>query len=192
MRKLINVLFVAAGLMFATNIAIAQQKIGHINSEEIFSNLADAKAAQGTLETLGKAKQAEIDGMVKEYQTKLASAQALEKTLSEANKEAVGKQLQDAGLQLQDLEKRITDARTKASEEVGKRQGELFQPIQIKVSTAISAVAKEKGISYVFDIANGQGGNNLIFWDGGDDITVAVKAKLGISATAAAKPAPKK
>ena len=192
MRKLINVLFVAAGLMFATNIAIAQQKIGHINSEEIFSNLADAKAAQSTLEVLGKAKQAEIDGMVKEYQTKLATAQALEKTLSEANKEAVGKQLQDAGVQLQDLEKRITDARTKASEEVGKRQGELFQPIQTKVSTAISAVAKEKGIAYVFDIANGQGGNNLIFWEGGDDITTAVKAKLGISATASAKPAPKK
>lgn len=192
MRKIINVLFVAVGLMFATNIAIAQQKIGHINSEEIFSNLADAKAAQSTLEVLGKAKQAEIDGMVKEYQTKLATAQALEKTLSEANKEAVGKQLQDAGVQLQDLEKRITDARTKASEEVGKRQGELFQPIQTKVSTAISAVAKEKGIAYVFDIANGQGGNNLIFWEGGDDITTAVKAKLGISATASAKPAPKK
>jgi len=192
MRKLINVFFVAAGLMFTANMASAQQKLGHINSEDVFANLPEAKAAQTTLEALGKTKQAEIDGMIKEYQSKLASAQTLEKTLSEANKEAVGKQLQTAGQELQDLEKRITDARTKASQDVGTKQGELFQPIQAKVATAISAVAKEKGLAYVFDIANGQGGNNLVFWEGGDDITSAVKTKLGISATAAKAPAPKK
>jgi len=68
----------------------------------------------------------------------------------------------------------------------------LFQPIQAKVATAIAAISKEKGLAYVFDIANGQGGNNLVFWDGGDDITAAVKTKLGITATAAKTPAPKK
>ncbi len=191
MRKLINVLFVAAALMLTTNMANAQQKLGHINSEEVFSNLPEAKTAQTTLETLGKEKQAQMDGMVKEYQTKLTAAQALQKTMSEANKEAVGKQLQDADVQLQDLQKRIEDARTKASQEVTTRQGELFQPIQTKVATAISAVAKEKGLAYVFDIANGQGGNNLVYWDGGEDITAAVKTKLGITGTTA-KAAPKK
>ena len=191
MRKLINVLFVAAALMLTTNMANAQQKLGHINSEEVFSNLPEAKTAQTSLETLGKEKQAQMDGMVKEYQTKLTAAQALQKTMSEANKEAVGKQLQDADVQLQDLQKRIEDARTKASQEVTTRQGELFQPIQTKVATAISAVAKEKGLAYVFDIANGQGGNNLVYWDGGEDITAAVKTKLGITGTTA-KAAPKK
>ncbi|WP_443946221.1 OmpH family outer membrane protein [Pedobacter sp. AW1-32] len=194
MRKLINVFFVAAGLLFTVNMASAQQKIGHINSEEVFANLPEAKTAQGTLETLQKQKQTEIDGMIKEYQTKMSAAEAKQKTLSEANKDQVGKELQAAGLELQDLEKRINDARTKASQDIGTKQGELFQPIQTKVATAISAVAKEKGLAYVFDIANGQGGNNLVFWDGGDDLTAAVKTKLGISATAAkpAAAAPKK
>lgn len=191
MRKLINVLFVAAGLMLTTSMANAQQKIGHINSEEVFSNLPEAKSAQASLETLSKSKQAEIDGMVKEYQGKLTSAQALQKTISEANKEAVGKQLQDADLQLQDLQKRIEDSRTKATQEVTTKQGELFQPIQTKVASAITSVAKEKGLAYVFDIANGQGGNNLVYWEGGEDITAAVKTKLGITATTA-KAAPKK
>jgi len=191
MRKLINVFFVAAGLLFTANMASAQQKLGHINSEDVFANLPEAKTAQTTLENLGKSKQAEIDAMIKEYQTQLAAAQAKEKTLSEANKEQVGKELQAAGQALQDLQKRIEDARTKASQEVGTKQGELFQPIQAKVAGAISSVAKEKGLAYVFDIANGQGGNNLVFWDGGEDITGAVKSKLGITATAA-KPAPKK
>lgn len=192
MRKLINVFFVATGLLFTANMANAQQKVGHINSEEVFANLPEAKAAQTVLEDLGKKKQADIDGMIKEYQTKLAAAQAKEKTLSEANKEVVGKELQAAGAELQDLEKRITDARTKASQEIGTKQGELFQPIQTKVAGAISSVAKEKGLAYVFDIVSGQGAANpLVYWEGGEDITAAVKAKLNIVAAAKA-PAPKK
>ncbi|MCZ4224535.1 OmpH family outer membrane protein [Pedobacter rhodius] len=191
MRKLINVFFVAAGLLFTANMANAQQKIGHVNSEEVFANLPESKSAQTTLENLSKTKQAEIDVMIKEYQTQLAAAQAKEKTRSEANKETVDKELQTAATQLQDLQKRIGDAQTKAQQDLGTKQGELFQPIQGKVATAISAIAKEKGLAYVFDIANGQGGNNLVFWDGGEDITAAVKTKLGITATAKA-PAPKK
>ncbi|WP_443939917.1 OmpH family outer membrane protein [Pedobacter sp. MW01-1-1] len=192
MRKLINVFFVAAGLLFTANMASAQQKLGHINSEEVFANLPEAKTAQTTLETLGKQKQADIDAMLKEYQTKRTAAQNLEKTLSEANKEVVGKQLQTAGQELQDLEVRITDAQKKAQQDIANKQAELFQPIQTKVASAISTIAKEKGLAYVFDIANGQGGNNLVFWEGGEDVTAAVKTKLGITATAAKPAAPKK
>ncbi|WP_231463207.1 MULTISPECIES: OmpH family outer membrane protein [unclassified Pedobacter] len=192
MRKLINVFFVAAGLLFTANMANAQQKIGHVNSEEVFANLPESKTAQTTLENLSKTKQAEIDVMIKEYQSKLTAAQAKEKTRSEANKETVDKELQTAATELQDLQKRIGDAQTKAQQDLGNKQAELIQPINTKVASAVNAVAKEKGLAYVFDTANGQGGNNLIFWDGGDDITAAVKTKLGISATAAKPAAPKK
>ncbi len=54
-----------------------------------------------------------------------------------------------------------------------------------KLSTAIAAVAKEKGLAYVFDISGSQGFNSLVYFDGGDDVTAAVKTKLGISLTAA-------
>ena len=184
MRKLVNVFFVAAGLMFAANVANAQQKIAHLNSEEIFAVMTEAKTAQTTLETLGKQRQGDVDAMIKEYQTKLAAAQAKEKTLSEANKEVVGKELQTAGAELQDLEKRITDARTKAQQELATKQSELFLPINQKFETAVKSVAKEKGLAYVFDVAAQQGANNLLFSDGGDDITAAVRTKLGIAASA--------
>lgn len=107
MRKLINVFFVAAGLLFTANMASAQQKLGHINSEEVFANLPEAKTAQTTLETLGKQKQADIDAMIKEYQSKMTAADAKQKSLSEANKEVVGKELQALSQELQDLEKQI-------------------------------------------------------------------------------------
>lgn len=196
MKKLINVFFVAAGLLFTVNIANAQQKIGHLNSEEIFANLPEAKTAQTTLENLGKQKQEEINKMMTEYQTKYAAAEAKQKTISEANKESVVKELQTMGGELQDLEKRIGDAKTKAQQDIAAKQGELFTPIRTKVESAVKTVSKEKGLAYVFDISEQQGANNLIFWDGGDDITASVKAKLGISATAkpttVAKPAAKK
>ncbi|MDN3586782.1 OmpH family outer membrane protein [Pedobacter aquatilis] len=192
MRKLINVFFVAAGLLFTANMANAQQKIGHVNSEEVFANLPESKTAETTLQNLSKTKQAEIDVMIKEYQSKLTAAQAKEKTRSEANKETVDKELQTAATELQDLQKRIGDAQTKAQQDLGTKQAELIQPINTKVASAVNSVAKEKGLAYVFDTANGQGGNNLIFWDGGEDITAAVKTKLGISATAAKPAAPKK
>lgn len=186
MRKLINVLFVAAGLLLTSNVANAQQKFGHINSDEIYSVMPEANTAQTTLQNLAKTKQDEIDKMINEYQTKLKAAQDKEKTLSEANKEVVMKELQVAGQEIQDLQKRIEDARTKATNDIQTKQNELFPAINQKVATAMSAVAKEKGLAYVFDVSASQGFNNLVYFAGGEDITAAVKTKLGIVATPAA------
>ncbi|MDQ8006289.1 MAG: OmpH family outer membrane protein [Pedobacter sp.] len=191
MKKLIKGLFVAAGLLLTTQVVNAQQKFGHLNSDEIFGTWSEAKTVSTTIENLAKTKQAEIDKMIAEYQNKLKAAQEKERTLSEANREVVVKELTQAQTELTDLQKRIEDARNKARETVEAKQAEVFPPLQQKVATAINAISKEKGLAYVFDISASQGFNNLVYFDGGEDITPAVKAKLGISATAptAAKPA---
>jgi len=191
MRKLINVFFVAAGLVFTANVASAQQKIAHIDSEAIFASMPEAKTASTTLETLSKQKQAEIEKMQTEYGTKYQAAVAKEKTLSEANKEVVQKELQTMGAELEDMKKRITEAGQKAQQDVATKQGELLAPLNAKFIAAVKAVAKEKGFAYIFDISSQQGANNLLAWEGGDDVTAAVKSKLGISGTATAA-APKK
>ncbi|TDO22049.1 OmpH family outer membrane protein [Pedobacter duraquae] len=190
MRKLINAIFVAAGLLFTANIANAQQKIGHLNSEAIFAVMPEAKVAQTTLEAFNKTKTAEIEKMQGEYQTKYAAAVAKQKTISEANKEAVGKELDQMGAELEDLKKRINDAGVKAQQEFAQKQGDLFVPINTKFEAAVKSVAKEKGLAYVFDIAAQQNGNNLLFSEGGDDITAAVRTKLGIAASAVPATAP--
>jgi outer membrane protein len=184
MRKLINAFFLAAGLLFTANIANAQQKLAHLNSATIIEAMPEVKTARTTLENLQKGKQTEIEKMIAEYQGKLKAAQDLEKTMSEANKEAVGKDLQVKSVELQDLEKRITDARTKAQQELEAKNAELFNPIQVKADNAIKAVAKEKGFAYVFDTAN----QALIYWDGGEDITALVRTKLGLGAATATAP----
>jgi outer membrane protein len=186
MKKVINGLCVAAGILLASYTANAQQKFGHLNSDEIFATYPEAKSVSTTIENLAKTKQEEIDKMISEYQNKYKAAQEKERTLSEANKEVVLKELQTAQTELQDLQKRIEDAREKARTTVETKQRELFPPLQQKVANAINATAKEKGYSYVFDTANSQGFNNLVYTNESDDITAAVKAKLGISD----KPAP--
>lgn len=186
MRKLINVFVVAAGLLLTANAASAQQKFGHLSSDEIYAAMPEAKAAQAAVETLAKTKQAEIDKMITEYTAKLKAAQEKEKTLSEANREAVTKELMSAKTELDGLGKRIEDARTKAASDVQAEQGRQFPPVNTKLANAMSAVAKEKGLAYVFDTSVSQGFNNLVYFDGGEDITAAVKTKLGIAATAAA------
>lgn len=191
MRKLINVFFVAAGLMLTANVASAQQKIGHLESEAIFGSMPEAKTATTTLEALRKQKQAEIEKMQSEYATKYDAAVAKNKTLSEANKEVVGKELQAMGAELDDMKKRINDATQKAEQDMATKQGELLAPLNTKFLNAVKAVAKEKGFAYIFDVSSQQGANNLLAWEGGDDVTALVKAKLGISGTAAAA-APKK
>jgi len=188
MKKLITACSLAAALFFTSNLVNAQQKIGHVNSDDIYSNLPEAKTAEASLDTFTKTKQTEIEKLITSYQTKLKAAQDKEKTISEANKESVIKELTAAQTELQALGKDIEASRTKAAQDVSKRQSELFVPIQKKVSGMISAVAKEKGLAYVFDVASSQGNSGLAYIDGGEDITSAVKSKLGATA---AKPAGK-
>ena len=198
MRKLINVLFVAAGLMLTANIANAQQKFGHLNTDDIYEVMPEAKAAQATLGTLQKQKQSEIESMIKEYQVKLKAAQdkeakgqKLQTEMSEANKvatmkelEVISKDLQQASIELQDFQKRIDDAKTKATNDISAKEQELFPQVSKKVAAAIASVAKEKGLSYVFDVSGQSGFNNVVYFDGGENVTDAVKTKLGISLTA--------
>ncbi|MBY0244330.1 MAG: OmpH family outer membrane protein [Sphingobacteriaceae bacterium] len=187
MKKLINVLFVSAGLVLCSNVVNAQQKFAHINSTEILKLMPEVKAAQVVLESFGKTKQADIEKMQNEFNSKYEAAIAKQKTISEANKEVVGKELQQADIELQDLKKRINEAQTKAQQEVVAKETDLFTPIQQKAESAIKAIAKEKGYAYVFDLSVAQGQQAaVIYSDGGDDITALVKTKLGIVATAPA------
>ncbi|ASK32744.1 hypothetical protein CEY12_10375 [Chryseobacterium sp. T16E-39] len=185
--KLIKVLCIAAGLTLTANAANAQQKIGHVNSDDIFASMSEVKTANAAIDNLTKAKQTEIDKLIGDYQAKLKTAQEKEKTLSEANKEAVTKELIAAQTELQGLGKKIEEGRTQAAKEISAKQSELFTPLQQKIQNAISAVAKERSLSYVFDTSTAQGANNLVYTDGSEDITPAVKTKLGATATPAAK-----
>ena len=180
MKTLVKVAVVAVGLFFTDSTVNAQQKFAHINSAALLEVMPDVKQADAKFQTFQKQKQGEIELMQTEYQKKLTVAQDKEKTLSEANKAAVGKELEVMGKELQDLGKRIQDTGEKAKQELAAKQDELYQPIFKKAGDAVNAVAKEKGFAYVFDVSQ----PGVVYFDGGEDIIALVKAKLGIPANA--------
>ena len=176
MKNLLKGAALFVGLFAATSVANAQQKIGHINADEIFQQTADFKTATATLKTLSDTKQKEIEGMITLLQAKEKEANDLMLNQSEANKAETQTKLQAIGQEYQQMQQRVQDVQKVAQEEVGKKQQELMAPIQTKVMNAINAVAKEKGYAYILDIGSG----SVIYYQGGEDVSEAVKAKLGI------------
>ncbi|NEU07806.1 OmpH family outer membrane protein [Flavihumibacter sp. R14] len=185
MKSLMKVAVVAVGLLFAGNAVNAQQKLGHINSADLLQAMPEMKTADASFQTFAKAKQSTLEKMDAERQKKIGLYTEKSKTISEANKEVVGKEIQALVIEIQDMEKRLGEAQQKSEEELQAKRTELYQPVFKKAEDAVKTVAKEKGYAYVFDISQ----PGVVYFDGGDDMLAAVKAKLGITAAA---PAPKK
>jgi len=169
---IIALVFISVGMVKAQT----AQKIGHINSGELLQAMPEVKAADSTFENFRKSKVAALEAMDKERQQKIAVYQEKYKSLSEANKETIGKEIETLGQDIQAIGERLDEMNQKTQEELKQKQGELYQPILAKAEVAVKAVAKEKGFAYVFDTQN----QAMVYHDGGIDITPDVKAKLGI------------
>ena len=76
--------------------------------------------------------------------------------------------------ELMDLQQRIMDFQEGVQSDMQEKQLELMQPFQDKILKAIEEVAKENGYAYIFD------SKNLLYSEGGDDVSALVKKKLGI------------
>lgn len=179
MKNLVKIAVVAVGILTGSNV-IAQQKFAHINSADLLQSMPEMKTADANFQTYAKAKQTSLEQMDAERQKKVAVFQAKQKTISEANKEALGKELEVLYKEIQDMEKRLQEADQKSQEELTAKRTELYQPVFKKAEDAVKIVSKEKGYAYVFDVSQ----PGVVYFDGGDDLLVAVKTKLGINAAA--------
>lgn len=176
MKNLFRSLALVAVMFVGAQYASAQQKIGHINFGEIISSTNEFKVAQEQLKTLQQTKFKELEGMHAEFLKKQTEANDKLRSRSEANKDTIDAQLQTLGQELQAMDQRIQEVQRLAEEDLGKKEQELFEPIQKKVIEAIGFVSKEKGYAYVLDVSNG----SIPYFAGGDDLTSQIKTKLGV------------
>lgn len=177
MKKLFRTGVLAAGLFLAVNVASAQQKFGHINSAELLQAMPEMKTADATFQTFAKAKQTTLEVMGAERQKLVTTYEDKYKTLSEANRATLEKELNDLAVNIQGMETKITDTQEKSQEELTAKRTELYQPVFEKAEKAVREVAKEKGFAYVFDVSQ----PGVVYFDGGEDILSDVKTKLGIT-----------
>lgn len=145
-QKLILALVAVAAFLFVgTGAANAQQKFGYINSQELIASMPDTDSVQSKVSTLAKDLESQFNTMRTELATKTEEYQKNATTLSETVRKQKEKELYD-------LQLRIEEFNQSANQEIQTKQQELMAPVFEKARTAINKVAKEQGLTAVFEV----------------------------------------
>jgi len=169
MRNFFKVI-VFCSVLFAGGVSAQTLKFGHIVFQELVQAMPEYLTANANLEKVRASLEAQSTAMQKEAQEKYKEFIALSQT-KDAN-EALVKAKQD---EVQSIQERIQTFNQTAQESLQKEQDKQFQPVIEKARKAISELAKEQGLIYVFE-ANGV----LYHSEQSIDLMPLVKAKLGI------------
>lgn len=171
MKQIKTTFLIAIIALGFTHFAQAQ-KVAHINLDEIVASMPEAKAMQAEMEKTGKTYESEI-------KLKSAALKAKYDRFTAEEKSKTPEENQQRALEVQKEQVEIQKIQQVAQQELQKKQNELLAPIVKKAQDAIKAYAKANGIEYVLDV------RTLIYFEGGKDISDAIKAKLGVPATPA-------
>ena len=152
------------------SLSFAQQKWGHINSNELLKIMPELKKVQSQLEDYSKQLDNQNNEMLNEYQSKVTYLNEEGATLDKAIQEVKVKEIQD-------LEARITDFQNSAGNKLSSKEIDMLKPVMDKIQNAINEVAKENDYTYILDTSSGA----ILYWpEDSYDIMPLVKLKLGI------------
>ena len=145
-------------------------KLGHVNSQEILTIMPERAVIEKTVGDLQSQWEKELVKMREEYYAKVKEFQEKQATMPESIKSARQGEISD-------LEQRISTFNQTASEDLRKKQQELFTPVIDKVKKAINEVGSENGYLYIFDLST----QSIIYQSPkSNDVTPLVKKKLGL------------
>lgn len=165
LKKVILLLLVIAPMTI-----FAQDKIAHINAQEIFSKMPELKDVESKLATKAETIKKNAAAIQAEYEAKV-------KEFSESNTDSLTQSiLIDRQTQLENLEKRYQDFLQKSQTEFEQERVALMSPLEQKMRQAIKNVGDENNYTYILDSATLlHVGSNAI------DANKLVKSKLGIT-----------
>jgi outer membrane protein len=170
MKKILRPVLVAIFCAFMSiGFSQVNAKLGYIDSNELLGMMPGKDSIQTVLQAYGKSLETQLQTMYAEYQTKVQDYQTNSRTMSDIIKQTKEKELAD-------LESRIETFKTQADTDLQQKQTALLQPLLDKAKSAITAVAKENGYTYIFDVGTGA----VLFYEKGDNILPLVKTKLGL------------
>lgn len=173
MRHTFSVIALAL-FMFAGVSASAQTaaiKLGHIDFQGLVQSMPERDAAQKAMAKMQTDLESQLSVMQKEYQTK---GQEYVTLVKQANVTDAIRQAKEADIQ--SLQERITTFQQQAQENLQKEESKQFQPVIEKARKAIQDVAKEQGMTLVFEV------NNMLYFNPAQstDMMPLVKTKLGL------------
>lgn len=169
MKKLLKVALIAICVVMVGNLAKAQSKIGYVNAQQLMETLPEMKTLQTTMQAYEKDFSDRLTAMQNEFQTKAEAYQKGQASMTDAART-------QSQTELQEMQQRITTYHDNAQKQIEQKSNELLKPLNEKIKSAIQAVATQKGYNYVLD----SGQIDLIVAPPADDLTAAVKTKLGL------------
>ncbi|MBV6511180.1 MAG: OmpH family outer membrane protein [Ignavibacteriales bacterium] len=163
--------YITALLFVWTGLLSAQITIGYVDSDTVLDKLPDAQDARQQLDQIIQEWQGELQKLEREWKTKYEDYDKRRLILTD-----------DARMQIEaelvKMEQKIVEYREKkfgTNGELFTKQDELMKPVQNRVFNAITQVAKELDLDFVFDRS---GGVLVLYAKEEHDITAKVLEKL--------------
>ncbi len=170
MMRYLTLLALSLTISLSQLSAQSKMKFGHINSQVLLEAMPEKADADKALEAFAAQLEKQLQTMSTEWDSKVQNYRANEAVMSDIIAQTKAEEIQQ-------LEQRIQSFQQNAQQSIGKKEGEVYQPILDKAKEAIEAVSKEGSYNYVFDSSSG----SLLYQPEGDDIIELVKNKLGIT-----------
>lgn len=168
MKNILKLFVVALFVAFSVQSQAQVTKIGHINFDELVSQMPGQDSINRALENFVGGLETQVQAMQTELEAKYADYQAKQATMSEIIRQTKEKEIMD-------LQQRMEAFNQQAQYEIQNKQYELSQPLLNKAQKAIEDVAKENGFTYIIN-----GNVQILLYANGTDIMPLVKAKLGL------------
>lgn len=155
-------------LALALPFALSAQKMGYINSQELFSQMPELNEVKLRMDTLQGQYETQLANMQEEFNKKVAAFQSEQATLTDGVKEFRQQELAE-------MEQRIQLFYQTAQQDIQKKQQEYLAPLHEKMTKAIQEVGAAEEFTYIFDSA-------AMVYVSPDALNVMpqVKARLGI------------
>lgn len=172
MKKIHVTLVAGAMFLFVFGAtSFAQQKIGHINTQEVLQLMPERDSAAKVFDKFSEEINKNFESMKVEYNNKAETFTKQKDSLSPFIRDAKQQELVD-------MQGKIQNFQAVAQQELDKKQNELMAPIIEKLKKAIKDVAEEHKFTYVIDSYSG----SLLYLPEDESLNLLplVKAKLGI------------
>lgn len=170
MKRIVNVLLFTVLFAFSQTAISQDYKFGHIESQRIIVLMPEYTDASDSLNTVKTRYDQQAERMQVEINKKYND-------LVEQQNELDSLILESMFTEVQSMQERLQNFQVQANQKLRTLEGSLLQSVMDKLDVAISEVAEELDLIYVFDVS---GRNPVYASDQSIDVGPMVKEKLGI------------
>lgn len=174
-RKLASTFFLL--LFILTVSAYGQIKVGHLNSQEVLSNMSGRSEVEQELNNFVQEKRQELQQQTMAFQDSLTAYQENKASMSEA-------QIQQEEQQLSQLQNSIRQLQQNLQQQIQQRRATLLQPLYEKMNQAIADVAESQDLDFVLNKAT-SAGENVIYYSASENLDITKEVLQRINGTSA-------